>query len=347
MYTINIEGQNCEVFMWDDRTNSEILEILNSKVTGHIAAKKSLITAVKRSKLRAYQKWGLCLGGEDLIATTNVLLIGGSGTGKTFLFNTLKDIMDFPSISVDATAFNPTGASGGIKAETLRKMIIKEAEDLITASPAGRYFSVGGVIDQMIVFVDEIDKLGHSWESSGRWQQQVQANFLTLFDNYSDLSGVTFVFAGAFTGIETPSTAEKTSIGFFSVGTGEEKCLDTELVSYGLIPELVGRIGDIVKLDIFTRETYRKILLDTLLPKKQKDLQYYGCDTFYLDEVGVNSILDSVKDSGQGVRALKRALNRYALEFEFNSHYVPIRTNEKEEIKGLQTCPNIDYIWYD
>lgn len=305
------------------KKNHEILEEFNKRVEGHIEAKKALINLVNRSKIRHHQRWIQELHRDYLISPSNCLLIGGSGTGKTFLVETLRDIVPFPLIKIDATKLNPTGAGdGGIKSSDLSNMIKANAK-LLAQNSKGYYHSEPGVIDQTIVFVDEIDKLAGCWESSGKWNQHVQHSFLTIFENRDLFSGVSFIFAGAFTGIEKikPDTRANSCIGFHADiqnNIDNDHLLDESIIKYGLIPELVGRINHIVKLDNFTRQEYKNILLNRLLPRKLEELAYFNCVDFHIPENDIELILDKVESSGQGVRYLKRELDRYVRDIEFD-----------------------------
>ena len=326
------------------KKNWEILEEFDSRVEGHTEAKKALINLVNRSKIRHHQRFIQQLHKDYLIDPANCLLIGGSGTGKTFLVETLQDIVPFPLIKIDATKLNPTGAGdGGIKSADLVNLIINNAK-ILAAQGRGYYHSEEGVIDQTVVFIDEIDKLANAWESSGKWNQQVQANFLTLFENRGRFAGVSFIFAGAFSGIENVKLTSKVNssngIGFnadISKKEATDDCLDEAVVKYGLLPELVGRINHIVKLDKFTRKEYRDILMNRLVPKKIEELIYFHCLGFDLTEEDIERILDKVEASGQGVRYLKRELDRHIRDIEFNYE----RVDEPKEQRLLSFPGNI------
>lgn len=342
------------------KSNHELLEEFDKKVEGHTEAKKALINLVNRSKIRYKQKFIDRVHKDFLIDTANCLLIGSSGSGKTFLVETLRDLVDFPLIKVDATKFNPSGAGdGGIKSADLAKQIKKNAAELVN-SGRGIYNTIEGTIAQTVVFCDEIDKLSTKWESSGNWNKHVQANFLTLFEDTDEFSGVSFIFAGAFTGIDDVTLDDKkddksSNIGFNAklpkVVKEEDKaeeCLDEKIIKMGLIPELVGRISTIVKLDKFSKETYREILIKRLLPKKEQELMFFNCAHIDLTEDQIAKIIDKAMNSGQGVRFLKRELDVYVKNLEFDyelfpnkespiprlSHWSELLANDENAIEG-------------
>lgn len=309
--------------MLHDRPNSEILQELDECVYGHYEAKKTLISLVNRSKIRHFQKWGEIIHKEHLVSTAKCLLIGGSGTGKTYLMQSLAEIVDFPLLIIDATKFNPTGASGGIKADTLRHMITKKAGEY-AESGDGRYFSVEGIIDQMVVFVDEFDKIsGHYEGSSGNWNEHLQTNFLTLFENHQELSGVSWVFAGAFSGI-SDKDAKKKSVGFKSQDNEEPiktEIDDEDIIKYGMLPEIVGRLTSICQLDTLTQKDFYNILTKKILPKKMIELSYFGVRDFNISEERLQEIAENATNSSQGVRYLQREVDKYFLDDEFNYEY--------------------------
>lgn len=217
--------------------NKTLLEELDYYVVGHTEAKKALITLVMRSRLRHFQKYIKEMDSDYLLQPMKILLMGASGSGKTHLVESLQKITHFPLLRIDATHLGPSGSGGSIKPNDLRKMIIEKATIACDLSP-NRYYSVEEAVDSTVVFVDEIDKLGVSFDSSGNWNSHVQSNFLTLFDNKAEFSGLSFVFAGAFTGI-TKEKETKRSIGFsFNETIGEDEFLDDQIIKYGLIPEL-------------------------------------------------------------------------------------------------------------
>ncbi len=265
------------------------LSMLDELVYGHKQAKKVLSVLLRRSQERYYRK---CVKGEiEYQDTLKCLLVGPSGTGKTHLIQSLRKLHDFPLISLDATQLMPTGNAEGINIKQLKKLINDTVQELLKKP---HYHSEEGVLNQMIIFVDEFDKLGTTFDSSGNWNKHVQANFLTMIDNKEEFSGISWIFAGAFSNIFEHKALPEKCIGFFP-GTKEEntpEILDSDILKAGIIPEMLGRISLIVQLDTFTKEDYKEILMERLLPN------YPHLSS--IDQETLEDIIEKAYISGQG-----------------------------------------------
>lgn len=296
--------------------NKMMLEALNDYVYGHEEAKKVLIALVNRSVVRCNQKWYKYMEDENLINTLKVLLIAPSGTGKTHLVESLKNVVHFPLIRLDATQLIPSGGGNGYKPDTVKKLILEECKscsDLYPDIYPNEYIAV----DRAVVFIDEIDKLGLSWESSGNWNKHVQSNFLTLIDNKNEFAGLSFIFAGTFDGIT--NTTKKRSIGFNNNNNIDKTPIDDKIIKFGLIPELVGRINYTVEMDVFGYKDFCYILENIILPKKYRDLAVYKIKHKKITETKIKEIALQAKESTQGVRFMQRAIDKLFLEYEFNA----------------------------
>lgn len=277
---------------------------LDDLVYGHKQAKKVLKVLLKRSQDRYYKKCVLNEDVDDLPSTLKVLLVGPSGTGKTHLIQSLRKIHNFPLISLDATQLMPTGNSEGINIKQLKKLI-DDTTQQVAKQP--QYHSPEGVLNQMVIFVDEFDKLGTNFDSSGNWNKHVQANFLTMIDNKEEFSGISWVFAGAFSGIYENKSSVKKAIGFFpeAENLNTKEILDTDIIKAGIIPELLGRISLIVELDTFSEADYMKVLIERLLPN------------YSLRNAPLVDIAAKAHKSGQGIRSMTRQLEMLSINVEF------------------------------
>lgn len=303
------------------KTNKQLLKEFDEHVYGHAEAKKTLISMINRTKIRHRQKHIDLVDKGQVIKPSKVLLMGGSGTGKTYLVERLRAMVDFPLVKVDATRFNPTGAGGGIKSHDLEKKITDVATEYAFLG-AETYHSIAGCLDQVVVFVDEFDKLSSHYDGSsgGGWNTHTQTNFLTLIDNKELFAGVSWIFAGAFSGLKTSTSNNSNTIGFHKTAEqiADDTITDEAIIKYGLLPEIVGRLTAIIKLDKLTEDDYYNIITNTLLPIKKKEMLYFDIDNFNIDDNTLREIAAAAKGSSQGVRFAIRELERYFLNAEFN-----------------------------
>ena len=306
--------------MLNYKTNAEILEEFDKIVVGHTKAKKMLISLVNRSKIGHYHKYLSQENPTDDIESINCLLVGASGTGKTFMVRTLHKLVSFPLVTLDATRLGPVGGSEGITVKDIAKLIVENARECMVADPL-QYFSLEGTIDQTVVFIDEIDKRAKPFESSGTWNLQIQASLLSLLEGEEGLGKVSFIFAGAFSDLRAERGVKK-SIGFHSAAVEDKKdddITDRDVIKYGLMPELVGRLSSIVTLDEMTYEMMDKILHEMLIPERLAQLQLMGVDASSAVNAEVeDTMIEEALESGQGVRSLKRGLTTLFNEVEFN-----------------------------
>lgn len=286
---------------------------INELVFGHEQAKKVLTVLIARSQELYYKKcvMNLPVTKEPL----KCLLIGPSGTGKTHLMRSFQEIYDFPLITLDATQLMPTGNSDGLNLKQLKKIIRETADEYVKVSKAnkdGRYFSREGVLNQMVIFIDEFDKLGNSFESTGKWNIQVQANFLTMIENKDNYAGISWVFAGAFSEFYKHDESKRASIGFSAQHNEPETKSITEqdIMKMGITAEMLGRISLIVELDKLTETDYKTILTERLLPKYE----------LTLTDEQLDSIVKTAFKSNQGVRSLTRQLETLAIDAEYEGN---------------------------
>lgn len=309
--------------MIHNKTNAEILKEFDKHVIGHTKAKKMLISLVNRSKTAHYHKY-LLDDKENDIENMNCMLIGGSGTGKTYLVKVLQNLVDFPLVYIDATRLEPTGGSKTMDSKALLKIITDNAWALV-GKDGSNYHSLQGTIDQTVVFIDEIDKLAKAFESSGNWNRQIQSGLLSIIESNEQFSKVSFILAGAFADLK-PKESFKSGIGFnLTEATEEEKQItDRDIINYGLMPELVGRLNNITCLDTLEYEDMEHILNKVLLPGKIAQLsKFVNVNEDVVTKDKEKEIIESALVSGQGVRALKRELDTIFADIEFDFEVVP------------------------
>lgn len=299
--------------------NQELLKEFNQRVYGHTDAKKTLLSVINRSKQNYYHIHGL--NKPKTIRNSVILLVGKSGTGKTQLVKTLQEINHFPLLMLDATSLEPSGGSKDkLDAKGIERLINFKAEEIIETDK--RYFSKQGVIDQMVVFIDEFDKLANPFESSGNWNKQIQYSLLSLIEGNRVYKNLTFILAGAFQELFRKEV-KKERIGFYHSKEEDfdqqDDCFEEQAIQFGLVAELVGRITHICQLDTLTIDDYKIILKNKILNIKNTELTNLGLDTIItLTQEEENRIAEKAFNSEMGVRVLQREIDKLALEYELN-----------------------------
>lgn len=296
------------------RNNLEILSELHKHVYGHTQAKKHLINFIRKIRIPGFNPG-------------RMLLIGESGTGKTYLINTIAKMLGFNLIYLDATQLTPSGNSDGIRAKNIYDTINKHANKVLH-----KYNSLQEAINDTVLFIDEIDKLAVSFDSSGNWNKHVQANFLSMFDASTipdEYKNISIIFAGAFHDLRQNKTNQR-SLGFYTENNQQStEITDEDIIKAGLIPELVGRLTTIVELDKFTWQDYYNIVYTLLLKEKYAELEQLDIYNVPIDKDFVLSICKKAEKSSQGVRYLKREINNYFLDCEFDFEFNKGLSNDR------------------
>src|SRR5229473_622598 len=263
-------------------TPRRIFEQLDQYVIGQKHAKEVLaIAAYNHLKRIEYLKFG----GEVSIRKSNILMIGPSGSGKTYLARTLARILDVPFAYNDATAFTEAGYYGEDVEVAIGRLLFATNQNVDAA-------------ENGIVFIDEIDKIARrsggsrtgagSRDIGGEGVQQsllkilegeklfVPLNVTSHWNKYDyveiDIANILFICAGAFSDIDENSDTKP--IGFFGDGDERAKEVTTEeLMKYGFLPELLGRLPVHVALDRLTARDLVTILTEpreAMIPEYQR-----------------------------------------------------------------------------
>jgi len=272
------------------------------------------------------------------IDKTNVLLIGPTGTGKTLLAKTLAKKINVPFAIADATTLTEAGYVGEDVESVLERLLLLSDFDLDLAQKG-------------IVFIDEIDKKARKSENntstrdvSGEGVQQallrviegtqvkIRLNSKNKFkEEYVDFdtSNVLFILSGAFVGIENiiqKRIRSKTNIGFNSkIFNSQEKdkillnVNSSDIVSYGLIPELVGRLPVIATLENLNIDQLRNILTEiknSIIMQVKSLLQLDDLDIQFSENYYKQVSLLAIKTK-MGARALKSLVENSLLNIMF------------------------------
>ena len=318
---LNIEKDE-EVKVFDGIiTPKRVYNELSKTVIGQNEAKKILSVALINHYKRI--KYGLD------VEKSNVLMIGPSGCGKTLLAKTLAKIIDVPFAIVDATVYTEAGYVGEDVENILLRLLQNANFDKEKA-------------EKGIVFIDEIDKLSRKSESTSITRdvsgEGVQNSLLKIIEGNTinipptggrkhpyqeyitfDTSNVLFICAGAFDGLKF--TSRKDNVGIIKSSKETEVDLNQELIKYGIIPELLGRLPVVVRMNSLSKKELREILLLKdfgIISQYQKLLDV---DNIKLDikEDAISKIVDLAYLSKSGARSLKQILENVMIDIMFNA----------------------------
>ncbi|MFA6448007.1 MAG: ATP-dependent Clp protease ATP-binding subunit ClpX [bacterium] len=317
----------------------EILTFLNDYVIGQEYAKKILAVAIYNHYKRINAAEAI-KGGDVDIQKSNILMIGPTGVGKTLLAQTLAKMLDVPFAIADATSLTEAGYVGEDVENILLRLIQAADYDIKKASRG-------------IVYLDEVDKIARKTENPSITRdvsgEGVQQALLKIIEGtvanvppqggrkhpnqdfiQIDTTNILFICGGAFDGLVDIINnrvgrqimgfrAEKVDKNERAIGETLRMTLPEDLLHYGLIPELIGRLPVIATLEPLDEDSLVRILVE---PKNALIKQYKKL--FQLDNVELNFTQDALRSISKrakkrktGARGLRSILEMLMLDLMF------------------------------
>ncbi len=338
------KGNAADIDMTDIPKPRDIKAFLDQYVIGQDSAKRYLSVAVYNH----YKRLAQHRDDEVEIEKSNIIMVGATGTGKTLLARTIAKLLNVPFTIVDATIFTEAGYVGE-DVESILTRLLQVADYDVPATERG------------IVFIDEIDKIARKQDNPSITRdvsgEGVQQGLLKLLEGsivnvppkggrkhpdqdyiHVDTRNILFICGGAFDGIERKIAQRLNThvVGYDSVQNQQR--IDTkdlmkyivpqDLKSFGLIPEIIGRLPVLTYLNPLDREALHRILTEPKNSLVKQQIKLFEMDGIKLtfEEEALDYIVDKAMEYKLGARGLRSIMETIMIEAQFNAPSDQVKT---------------------
>lgn len=305
-------------------STKKLVEYLDQYIIGQDNAKKDIAVAVRNH----YKRLSLPIDQRDDVEKSNILLMGESGTGKTKIIQQIAKYINVPIVVIDCTSMSASGYTGDDVDNCIK--------DLYTQANGNRSLAEKG-----IVFLDEIDKKKKAKDSrtADVGGEDVQKAMLRVLEGKSikvrkgieiDTTNILFIAGGAFIGLEkiVESRMQTNAIGFgrtkgsdrVDMGDVYSNVHTDDLVEFGLIPELIGRLPIHTYTRSLSKDDIKRVMTETKNSVVKQFEALFLVDgiklTFNAD--AIDYVADKVIKDKIGVRGLRKVLEKELRNIQYD-----------------------------